>query len=292
MHLCHLIMAVSFWIALCLKCILQTILQKKASEKCLIVGIPCGLLSVVIDVFALHELSLVVYMSAESIPIALCLVYEALKVPASAEYPVVVPLLNRYLVGVLLITTAAGIALRSSETDVVEQWWRSRALLVTLLLLHCAIWAISFAFKFKNEQIYMIVSSTELKTPHARTVAVWGKRSQFARIVRIGISSAIASTAAQAFLRLVDWSLKHEHFPWEPSDILFVLLGISSLVYISKFKRECFRSDFYFGMLAMNQLFSLSCISILDGMFIHKSDKWHFVQPTIIILTMFLALVK
>jgi len=283
-----------FWPAVILKVVLQVFLQKTACEKPLLIGMPCGTLAIAIDVFALYELPLVVYVSAESLPLACCLVYESLHFPMRSKCSSLKPLLSRFFAGLMLLVTAVSTAMATVREDFVL-WWKSTSLLLTLILIQCVTFLISFTVILEKKQEYVMVHSTDPRapcTPQTKIVRVWDKKSQFARVARIALSSCVASTAAQAFLRWMQYSLENDFFQWDLFAISFIILGSTSILHVAKFKRECFRNDFYFGMLAMTQLLSLSSISIIDAIFIHKSELIDFVQPMLIIAAMLLCLFK
>ena len=277
-------MGCAFWLAVSLKVFVQTALQKKACHERLLIGIPCGVLAICVDVFTLHELPIVVYISAESLPIALCLVYEQLFVPRRPEFPTLVPLLNAWLAGFLLLATASYSIFMAVDPRVdVEKWWQQDGLVVALVLVQCANYAISHTCQFNETQHYVHVP--ESPEPVVREISIWDKKAQLARILRIGFASTITSTAAQGFLRWLRWSLKQDVFQFNTSALLFAALGCLSLPYLASCKREAFRSDFYFGMLAMSQLFSLSCVSVLNGVFIQQYQWYDFLLPTGIVAT-------
>ena len=138
-----------------------------------------------------------------------------------------------------------------------------------------AIAAIGNFATFEEQHTYVCVEEAG-----TRNVKKWGKTTQLSRVARIGFCGTIMSVAAQGFLR---WALAPHQISLDPTAVLFVLLGITSLPYLASYKRESYRPDFYFGMLGMTQLFSWCCISLMDNAFMHRTTVYDYILPAAIL---------
>ena len=285
-------MKVSFCVAIILKAFITTILQKRAcSIKPIALGVLCGAFAVAIDLFTLHALPIVVYISAEALPIIVGIVYESVwgckqLQTKSGPTPDIHPLLPRWaIVLLLLLTSCTSIFTVVENRDDVESWWDENILVYVLVVIQLSIVLISTLSTFKENHTYKCVDE---ENTTSKDIQVWSKNSQLSRIARIGFCGTVMSISAQAFL---SWLLiqDFDHVEFNDTVVLFMLLGITSLPYFARFKRESYRPDFYFGMLGMMQLFSWSCISIIDNAFIHHTE-WHdYVAPIVAMLVLLLA---
>jgi hypothetical protein len=215
------------------------------------------------------------------------------------------PLLHRGVVAVLLALALVYSILEALFYGTqVNAWWENESLLLCIAGLHLLAALITGLISFSEDWHYVKIAEqpgmpqerpssgpgAPAAQPSTHTVQKWDPRTQLFRVVRIGLYSTIMTISAQAALHWIVDSVQLGKLTFDWRLLLYVVFAFLSFPSILFYRRECYRRDFYFGMLAMVQLFTLCSVAIVDRIFVHEPRGVDFILPLIVLVLFVLPL--